>query len=545
MIESKALRLLSEEPSWASPFAVLIAKGEARVSRYYTIKQCFSRDSRELKNLREIFQRAKYSNSLLRGDEGVPAFTLSGEGDYFSSSGGRLIVPFLVQPYIQGRTLLEVGEQKVRLAEARVVVILRELLEALLSLHYKGLAALVISPEAIKLEEGTDKATFVHLDYAAPVHTRAPHKQSSGEFLFTIPHGLSEFVAPEVSRGEGTFQADQYGLAASFLYAFGVRRGRGESWSEAARRCSFPTLRNLLSIMVAEEPRKRFGSIEAALSHLDHYCTEEEKGRFGEDDLLDEMELELMGTKRPEALIPPTQKPPVQLHREENWLRNFFGGAPQVMSATVDTYGVPNTPRSSSRRGGEFLRFVVLALVGLSSIYFFKYLESLINGQEREPPKGAPTRDYTSRSLRQISVNGVSFTVPREALVVESGDEENGSEVTATLGSSTLKFSTWRLPDNADLGGEADEVLELVGKGIFRFSRITSISHLQKTREGYSYRDFRAQGDRIDYLTRVILIAPKRVISMSTKASGDVPTSFAIERIRFIESLSVESLAAQ
>lgn len=475
---------------------------------------------------------------------GLPVFVAQGESDFSYPARRDTKVPFIVQRYVQGPSLKQIGDGRKFLDESEAAKLLRDLLKALLSLHLKGIVARVITPDSVRIDETTGLGTFLHLDYAKLVHSAPLSDDPSGQLTIVFPQELDAFLPPEVSRGSAEQASDQYALAASLLYACGIRRRKGESWKETLEGSSLIRLQEIFSIMLSENPRGRFGSVDAALSHLEHYCLpDKRKVSESEEDLLDEMELELGGVQNEPTISPSARGYRAELKAERNVAALFLKALP-CLSVENDLDARRRAPEPQT----PFSRHVLLILLGISIAFSLKYVETLLRRTpETERREPAASGLYSSPSyLTLTQLDGrVSFEVPRGSRVAETIDE-NGVEVAVSVEGGTLKFSSWVLEREAvnRNAREGGTLLEEIGKGIFRRSTITSIGPLSKTRDGYSYRDFRAEGTSGTYVTRVILVSSERAISMSTRAIPGANDSFPLERVRFIESLRIAPVVA-
>lgn len=532
-VDRELFRMLGEETTPATPFRVLVAEGRS-LGSHFTVKQCWSSDAGKRDLARTLFDSTRKTASILPRTETLPGYVGGGTMVFLPGTPTEMPIPFIVQQYVEGWSLRDIGDRKAPLDEKRAAEVLRSLLEALFSLHRKGIVARVITPDCIRVDERTGKGSFVHLDYAEILDNRRLPDGACGKSHVSPPRELEKFLAPELAYGSFNFASDQFGLAASVLYACGVRRRKGESWKDALKRKSLPRLHDLLLTMLDEQPKRRFGTVEAALSYLENHC-------FGtantesDDDLLDAFEGELDNTNSRRA--EPVQTGGIEIDRRVNWLDRFA----EKMPRTVDLLTSPGEGRSVEVQKTNYSKLLLLILLGLSLVLFMKNV-----GEDKEPvtdpeTSAAPTSKSSSSHTVVTKLDGlVSFELPINSEIVEKEDAK-GIEVVASTEEGILKFSSWSISEDATSMSEVEraKLLEAMGRKIFRRSQVTSVGPLSKTPDGYSFRDFQAEGSSGKYVTRVVLGSRGLAICMSTKSSQSASASFTFERLHFIESLRI------
>lgn len=542
-VHSERLRIVSEEKTAPTSLRVLIAQGRSTSSRssYYTVKQCWGSDREKQELAKQVYEHAKVTSTLVPRAPGFAKLVEQGEA-YFSSPI-PLEVPYIVQQYVDGPSFQEIGDSRTPLSEDQAVIALESLLKSLTTLHARGIVARVITPSSIRWDKRTGGGVFAHLDFAEVAQYGSLPGDPSGKVGVSLPREVEEYLAPEIFEGQCGYSADQFSIAASLLYACGVRRGRGESWVKAAERSRLPMLRELLSTMLSEHPKRRFGSMETALSHLREYCMTAQSSESDED-LLNELELDMGLMPKQRVVRPESSQTPIQLHYRENPIREIV----EARSQAIDVVGHAESNRRNDAKRAEISRFIILAILGVSLALLFRNLQNLIAPNDESQPS-VPTREYSSSSHRVVTqLNGIaSFEIPRNFEVEESEESDGGIEVTASYRAGVLKFSSWSIKEDVTSLNEveASQLLEDIAKGIFLRSRITSMSSLSRTPDGYRFRDFRAQGLQSDYLTRIVLGPSDRALSMSTRADIPSDSGYALERVRFIESLRITPALAR
>ncbi|BAY86829.1 serine/threonine kinase [Calothrix parasitica NIES-267] len=173
-----------------------------------------------IKQLRPIQHNPKVYQ-LVRERFGREAATLEELGDnspqiptlyaYFSDNGQF----YLVQEYIQGKTLTQVVEEQGLMDENSVKQILISILPVLEYVHSKGIVHRDIKPENILIDaEGKP----VLIDFGAVKETLSTLLTPSGNATKSIVIGTPGFMATEQSVGRPMFASDIYSLGMTVIY---------------------------------------------------------------------------------------------------------------------------------------------------------------------------------------------------------------------------------------------------------------------------------------------------------------------------------------
>ena len=173
-----------------------------------------------IKQLRPIQENPKVYQ-LVRERFGREAATLEELGDnssqiptlyaYFSDNGQF----YLVQEYIQGKTLAQVVEEQGLMDENSVKQILISILPVLEYVHSKGIVHRDIKPENILIDaEGKP----VLIDFGAVKETLSTLLTPSGNATKSIVIGTPGFMATEQSVGRPMFASDIYSLGMTVIY---------------------------------------------------------------------------------------------------------------------------------------------------------------------------------------------------------------------------------------------------------------------------------------------------------------------------------------
>ncbi|WP_211942139.1 protein kinase domain-containing protein [Cylindrospermopsis raciborskii] len=128
---------------------------------------------------------------------------------YFSEEGEF----YLVQEYIEGKNLSQVGQIKLEQA----TVILSSLLNTLKYVHSKNIIHRDIKPENIILRD-SDRLPVL-IDFGAVKETMGVVTLGSGSTVSSVVVGTRGFMAPEQTAGRPVFSTDLYALGLTIIYA--------------------------------------------------------------------------------------------------------------------------------------------------------------------------------------------------------------------------------------------------------------------------------------------------------------------------------------
>lgn len=183
---------------------------------------------------------------------------------------------YLVQEYIEGRTLREEFDQEPVWDQSQAVLFLNELLKILAFIHDQGIIHRDIKPENI-IRRARDQKLFL-IDFGAVKYIPAFYEQSSS----TIIHSRG-YTPPEQLAGAPNPNSDIYALGMTCIE--GVTNTRAESltqlrdpntqaivWAEAIKVSD--QLKRILSKMTDVHPRDRYSSATQVLQDLETFQQE-------------------------------------------------------------------------------------------------------------------------------------------------------------------------------------------------------------------------------------------------------------------------------
>ncbi|MEL7241738.1 MAG: serine/threonine-protein kinase, partial [Cyanobacteria bacterium J06573_2] len=130
---------------------------------------------------------------------------------YFSDNGQF----YLVQEYIEGKTLTQVVQEKGLMDENSVKQILTSILPVLEYVHSKGIVHRDIKPENI-LTDADGKPVLI--DFGAVKETLSTLLTPSGNATKSIVIGTPGFMATEQSVGRPMFASDIYSLGMTAIF---------------------------------------------------------------------------------------------------------------------------------------------------------------------------------------------------------------------------------------------------------------------------------------------------------------------------------------
>ncbi|HBE17490.1 MAG TPA: hypothetical protein DEA78_24760 [Cyanobacteria bacterium UBA11159] len=180
---------------------------------------------------------------------------------------------YLVQEFIEGKDLKQELESIPHLSEDRVIDLLYDILDALISIHHKNIVHRDIKPANIIKRQSDSK--FILIDFGAATEINAkttnyPHHRS-----LTIPICTPGYTPEEQLRGKPCFGSDIYALGMTAIQSLtGLHpvdipedsQQRKLIWRDKIQ--VNPSLANILDKMVASDSRKRYQSAQDVLNEL-------------------------------------------------------------------------------------------------------------------------------------------------------------------------------------------------------------------------------------------------------------------------------------
>ncbi|MEA5469727.1 serine/threonine-protein kinase [Spirulina sp. 06S082] len=260
--------------------------------RYCVVKllKPTNNDPKTYQIIQERFQReAAILEELGEGQPQIPSLYA-----YFES-GGEF---YLVQEYIEGKTLNQQLQQQGIFSESRIRDLLINLLPTLAYIHDKRIIHRDIKPDNIILRSSDNKPVLI--DFGAVRETMGTVMTSSGTPTSSIVIGTPGFMPSEQSIGRPVFSSDLYslGLTAIYLLTGKVPQAlttdplTGEIvWRELALNIS-PSLGDILDKTVKSHARDRFSTAREMLAAL---------------------QSENVSSSPTVAFVPPVQVPPIQI----------------------------------------------------------------------------------------------------------------------------------------------------------------------------------------------------------------------------------------
>ncbi|MGF1494147.1 MAG: protein kinase [Microcoleaceae cyanobacterium] len=181
---------------------------------------------------------------------------------------------YLVQEWIEGKTLMAHVQYHGLFRETAVREILIKTLPVLDLIHRRGLIHRDIKPDNIILNHPQDKPVLI--DFGAVKETMGTTIDSKGQITKSIAIGTPGFMAAEQAAGHPVYSSDLYSLGLTAIYLLTGKAipelqftpEQSElSWRQYAPQVS-PRLAHVLSKAVQFHPRDRFFSAEEMLQEL-------------------------------------------------------------------------------------------------------------------------------------------------------------------------------------------------------------------------------------------------------------------------------------
>ncbi|EFA72172.1 Serine/Threonine protein kinase [Raphidiopsis brookii D9] len=229
-----------------------------------------------IKHLKPTLQNSHSSTELIKNLFQKEAATLEELGNHCSqipqlyssfSEGGEF---YLVQEYIEGKNLSQVGQIK----PEQATVILSSLLNTLKYVHSKNIIHRDIKPENIILRD-SDRLPVL-IDFGAVKETMGVVTLESGSTVSSVVVGTRGFMAPEQTTGRPVFSTDLYALGLTIIYAltqklpieFSVSQLTGEmDWTSYVPNLD-PKLVQVLNKSIKMDLGSRYLTAEAMYSDL-------------------------------------------------------------------------------------------------------------------------------------------------------------------------------------------------------------------------------------------------------------------------------------
>ncbi|MEB3180918.1 MAG: serine/threonine-protein kinase [Nostocaceae cyanobacterium] len=190
--------------------------------------------------------------------------------EYFSENGEF----YLVQEYIEGKTLTEKVEKEGAFSESAVKEILKSLLSVLECVHSIQIIHRDIKPDNIIFRETDGKPVLI--DFGAVRESMGTIVNSQGNSTSSVVIGTPGFMASEQAAGRPVYSSDLYSLALTMIYLLTGKtpldlptdpRTGNILWHEYAMHVS-PSLRIVLDKATAYAPSDRYFSAREMLNAL-------------------------------------------------------------------------------------------------------------------------------------------------------------------------------------------------------------------------------------------------------------------------------------
>ena len=191
---------------------------------------------------------------------------------YFSEAG----VFYLVQEWIEGVTLQERAQQKVKLAESEVRAILVSILPVLDYVHSRRIVHRDIKPDNVILRSSDRKPVLI--DFGAVKEAIATVIDHQGHTAFSVAVGTPGYMPSEQAAGRPLYSSDLYSLGLTAIYLLTGKSPQqleiDSRTGEFRWRLEAPQLHSQLATVIDKairfHPRDRFASAREMLDALRH-----------------------------------------------------------------------------------------------------------------------------------------------------------------------------------------------------------------------------------------------------------------------------------
>ena len=182
---------------------------------------------------------------------------------------------YLVMEYIEGHDLRQEIVEGVNMAEKTAMQLLKDVLEALKTVHEKGIVHRDIKPDNIRRRDSDNK--IVLIDFGAIKEVASQRISQNKRYASkTISIGTEEYMPPEQAAGRPKLSSDIYALGAMVIEALtGIppskinRDSRDQfEWRSEAPHVT-PNFADYLDKMVRQEFLQRFENATVALATLE------------------------------------------------------------------------------------------------------------------------------------------------------------------------------------------------------------------------------------------------------------------------------------
>ncbi len=237
------------------------------------IKQFFPADLSSAVKAAELFHQEAIRLDDLGKHPQIPTLFAHIEHD------GR---QYLIQEFIDGQDLLKELQEQGAFSEAKIRMLLGDLLPVLQFIHDRHVIHRDIKPENIirrripSLSGSIAAGSHVLVDFGAAKFVTASGMMETGTRI-----GSAVYVAPEQARGKAIFASDLYGLGVTCIHLltdvspFELMDMDGTwIWRNFLENTSInPVLSNILDRLIASAPSQRYQTAEAVLVDLKNLTT--------------------------------------------------------------------------------------------------------------------------------------------------------------------------------------------------------------------------------------------------------------------------------
>jgi serine/threonine protein kinase len=181
---------------------------------------------------------------------------------------------YLVQEWIEGKTLASQVNQSGLLDESAVQQLLQEILPVLAAIHSRGIIHRDIKPDNIILRQSDRKPVLI--DFGAVKESVGTLLNSQGQTVSSIVIGTPGYMSPEQGVGRPVFSSDLYSLGLTMIYLFTGKlpqdipsdyRTGDLLWRDLAPNVS-DALSGILDQTIQYHPRDRFATAQEVLNAL-------------------------------------------------------------------------------------------------------------------------------------------------------------------------------------------------------------------------------------------------------------------------------------